>query len=111
MRRHQPRQSRRYPIRLELKEINNRSGAGIYLLDISAGGAKLESSTPFALNSPVNLSFIFPEENKEIRLSGRVVWVRPLMGTKSRYHIGLQLFQTFWEIDLLSRRLYDLIPK
>ncbi|MDD3580525.1 MAG: PilZ domain-containing protein [Desulfobacca sp.] len=107
----QSRKSRRYAIRLELKEINGKPGAGTYLLDLSATGAKLDSPTAFALNNPVKITFIFPGENKEICLGGRVVWVLPLMGKASRYLIGLQLFQSFWELDLLARRLQNLIPK
>ena len=107
----QSRKSRRFAIRLEHKEINGKPGTGTYLLDLSATGAKLESPTAFALNNPVNFTFIFPAENKEFRLGGRVVWVRPLMGQPARYLIGLQLFQSLWELDFLARRLENLIPK
>ncbi|MFP3867502.1 MAG: PilZ domain-containing protein [Desulfobacteraceae bacterium] len=111
MRQRKDRRARRYPVRVELKEINGKPGAGNFLLDLSAMGAKLETGTAFVPGTPVEISFIFPEGEEEVRLAGRVVWSRPVIGQLSRYTLGIKLFQSLWELEFLARRWQNLQTK
>ncbi|MBW1918296.1 MAG: PilZ domain-containing protein [Deltaproteobacteria bacterium] len=111
MRRPKPRRSRRYLIQVELLELNNKPGAGNYLRDLSAMGARLETATSFVARTPVEFTFILPGEEEAMRLGGQVVWARPVIGKLSRYLVGVKLFQTLWELDLWSRRWEGLQPK
>lgn len=97
------RRAQRYPVRLEVKEINGRLAAGTFLVDLSALGARLESPVPLAPRNQVNFTVFLPGAATETRLSGVVVWVKPLLDSPGRYQIGLQFHGRSWEIDQLGR--------
>ena len=97
------RRAQRYPVHLEVKEINGQPVADTFLLDLSALGARLESTIPLPVRNPVDVSFFLPATNQETRVAGAVVWMKPVLTAPGRYQMGLQFFNTNWEIDQLGR--------
>ena len=73
-------------------------------MDLSSLGAQLESPLFMALRTPVEFVFRFPWEEKETRLSGLVVWIKPLIGKPGRFRLGMRFFNAFWELDMLARQ-------
>ena len=103
-----PRRVMRYPVRLELAEINGQSAQGSYVLDISALGAKLETVAPLSPRELVDFAFFLPEEHTPRRLAGQVVWMRPAPTAPERFWVGVRLLQSVWELDQLGRRWQSL---
>jgi len=97
------RRAQRYPVNLEVKAINGKPVADTFLKDLSALGARLESPTPLAPKIRVDVSFFLPAAAQETRVAGAVVWVKPLVEAPGRYQMGLQFFNTNWQIDQLGR--------
>jgi hypothetical protein len=71
------------------------------MLDISAWGAKIESMVSLLPDSPVELSFPLPGEEKEnhVRLVGKVVWAGQMPISK-RNQTGLKFYNS---LDQLNR--------
>ena len=97
------RQAQRYPAKLAVTNLNGRPVTDTFLLDISAIGAKMDSSTPLAPRNPVEVIVVFPWTQTETNLSGVVMWMRPSMASPGRYLMGLKFHQRFWDIDQLGR--------
>jgi hypothetical protein len=97
------RRAQRFSVRLEVKEFNGKPGAGIFIVDLSALGAKVESPTPLAPRNQVEMSFSLPGGHGEVRAVGTVAWVRPIMTQSGRYLLGVKFFNSFWDIDQLGR--------
>ena len=104
MKRRVDRKVRRFPVRLSLHELNNRPAPDSYLVDLSSLGAQLESPQFMALRTPVEFVFRFPWEEKETRLSGQVMWIKPLIGKPGRFRMGMRFFSAFWELDMFARQ-------
>lgn len=83
--------------------LNGQPVTDTFLLDLSALGDRLESSTPLALRYPVEISFLLSGAQTETKLAGVVVWVRPLVATPRRYLMGLEFYGCYWDIDQLGR--------
>ena len=98
------RKVQRFPVRLSLHEVNGRPAPDSYLVDISSLGAQLEISQFMALNAPLAFVVRFPWGEKETHLSGKVRWIKPLIGKSGRFRLGLHFFSPFWELDLLARQ-------
>ncbi len=98
-----PRRVKRYPVRLEVREINGRPSPGALVVDISSLGARLETSQPLAPRNPVKFSVMLPGQDKESQLAGRIIWMLPLLAAPGRYWLGLQFFQPQWEVERLVR--------
>jgi hypothetical protein len=103
-----PRKSRRYPVSLEVKELNGQPGAETRILDLSAQGARLETSALLPLRELVDFTFTYPGDLVPIRLGGQVVWTRPSPAAPGRYLVGLRLLQSCWDLIQLTRRLESL---
>jgi hypothetical protein len=97
------RKAQRYPAKLGVSAINGRPVTDTFLLDISALGAKLESSSPLAPHYPVEIDVFLPGAQTETNLAGVVIWVQPLMASAGRFLMGIQFHQRFWDIDQLGR--------
>lgn len=97
------RRAQRYTVNYEVKAINGKPVADTFVKDLSALGARLESPTPLSPKIPVDVSFFLPALHQETRVAGAVVWVRPLVESPGRYQMGLQFFNTNWQIDQLGR--------
>jgi hypothetical protein len=97
------RRAQRYPVRLEVKEINGQPVADTFLVDLSALGARLDSPMPLSPRNRVEVSFFLPAAGQVTRLAGAVVWLKPLVSAPGRYQMGLQFFNSFWDIDQLGR--------
>lgn len=89
------RRAKRYPVHLEVKELNGQPVADTYLIDISTLGGRLESPTPLALRDQVEFSFYLPDADSETRLAGVVVWVQPAAGKPGHYHLGVEFHSSF----------------
>ncbi|MBI4643543.1 MAG: PilZ domain-containing protein [Deltaproteobacteria bacterium] len=103
MKRRVPRQAQRYPAKLAVTNLNGRPVTDTFLMDISALGAKLESSTPLARRYPVEINILFPGAQTETKLAGMVVWMRPSVASPGRYLMGVKFHQRFWDLDQLGR--------
>ncbi|MBI4643291.1 MAG: PilZ domain-containing protein [Deltaproteobacteria bacterium] len=97
------RRAQRYSVRLEVKEINGQPVADTFLVDLSALGAKLESSLPLSPRNQVEFSFLLPVTDTITKVAGVVVWLKPVMSAPGRYQMGLQFFNPYWDIDQLGR--------
>jgi predicted ribosomally synthesized peptide with nif11-like leader len=74
------RQTEHYKISFQLTEINGLTLAGGVMVDLEARGNQMEFCFPWPPGSLVEISFILPSEdgNKQVRLSGKVVWSEPV---------------------------------
>jgi hypothetical protein len=97
------RRVKRYPVRLPVRELNGQPAHDTYVVDLSSLGARLETASPLAPRNLVEFTVILPEDNTETRLSGQVVWMRPLLHLPGRFQMGLQFFGPQWDIDRLAR--------
>jgi len=97
------RRAQRFPVHLEVKKINGQPVADTFLLDLSALGARLESPMPLAPRNQVEISFFLPATDQETLVAGAVVWMKPMVTAPGRYQMGLQFFNTNWQIDQLGR--------
>jgi hypothetical protein len=104
MKRRVGRKVQRFPIRLSLHELNGQPAPDSYLVDISSLGAQVESPLFLSLRAPMELIIRFPWDEKETRLSGQVVWVKPLIGKPGRFRLGMRFFTAFWDLDNLARQ-------
>lgn len=100
LRRGEQRQGRRYPLQVELLEINGQSLPGCFLTELSAEDARLE--LPFALPSlsPLSIRFRLPGHQDDLVMHGRVAWSRPGV-LRHRFVLKLQFYQPHWEIERL----------
>jgi hypothetical protein len=98
----QRRHARRYNINAELIETNGNPGNGSKIIDLSMNGAKVEVpfSPPFM--SQIALKFSLPESEKIFHVVGRVIWSRMTL-QRGWYEVGVQFYQSHWEIDQLLR--------
>ena len=95
------RKTKRYDVFLKVTEINGQPMDDTVILDISAWGAKIESMVSLLPDSPVELSFFLPGEEKEahVRLVGKVVWAGQ-MSISKRNQAGLKFYHS---LDQLNR--------
>jgi hypothetical protein len=99
-----PRQALRYPVSLEVQELNGQPGDQTRILDLSAQGAKLETSLLLSPRELVDFAFTYPGGPAPVRLGGQVVWTRPAPAAPGRYLVGLRLLQSCWDLVQLTRR-------
>lgn len=99
-----PRRAKRYPVRLPVMELNGRPVSDTLVVDVSSLGARLESSTPLAPRNVAEFVVTLPGHNGPMRLSGTVVWLRPLLHSPGRFQMGVQFFGPAWEIDRLAQK-------
>jgi hypothetical protein len=97
------RRAQRYPVHLEINSLNGKPAGGSFIVDLSALGAKLESSTPLSPRHQVEFTFTLPGCAAETKAVGTVVWMRPLLTAPGRYHMGIKFFNSVWEIDQMGR--------
>lgn len=86
-----PRKCPRYPVVLEVSEVNGQPVSGIFILDFSNSGAKISAPTPFDNSATIDLAFTLPGESSLIRIGGRVVWSK-LVPEEAQYHAGIEFF-------------------
>lgn len=97
------RRVKRFGVRLTVRLINGQPVRDTYVVDLSSLGARLETDKPLAPRNPVEFTVILPDQQGETRLSGQVMWMRPLLHFPGRFHLGVQFFGPNWEIDRLAR--------
>ncbi len=97
------RRVRRFPVRLPVTEMNGRPVQDAYVVDLSSLGARLETPAPLSPGNPVTVAVVLPGSEGPTRLSGQVVWMRPLTQQPGRYHLGLRFHGPDWDIDRLAR--------
>lgn len=97
------RQAQRYTAKMVVTNVNGQPVSDAFLLDISALGAKLESSTPMAPRNPVEVVVLLPWAQTEANFAGVVTWIQPLGASPGRYLMGIEFYQRFWDIDQLGR--------
>ncbi len=97
------RRVKRYPVRLQVRELNGQPAHETYVVDLSSLGARLETASPLAPRKLVEFTVILPDHEIETHLSGQVKWLRPLLHFPGRFEIGLQFFGPQWDIDRLAR--------
>ncbi len=97
------RRVKRYPVRLPVLELNGQPVADTLVVDVSSLGARLESTTPLAPRNPVEFVVPLPGYADPVKLSGTVVWMRPLVHAPGRFHLGVQFFAPCWQIEKLAQ--------
>lgn len=98
-----PRRVQRYPTRLTVKELNGKPVMDLLVVDLSAMGARLEGPTPLAARKAVDLTLRLPGSDVDTRLSGQVMWLRPLVERPGFFQMGIQFFAAVWDLDRLGR--------
>lgn len=98
------RKVQRFPVRLSLHELNGQPAPDSYLVDLSSLGAQVEIPLFLALHTTVEFVVRFPWRETETRLSGQVIWIKPVIGRPGRFRLGMRFFSAFWELDLLARQ-------
>jgi hypothetical protein len=94
----------RFVNRLELKEINQKPGAGVFLLDISAVGARIDAPFAPALWSLVEFTLSPPGEECIVTFKGKVIWMRPVISSPGRFSFGVDFLQPRWDVDQMARK-------
>lgn len=94
------RQFRRYDLHLELLELNGKKMTDCFLVDLSAGGAKLELPFSPPMLSPLTFRCQIGPRTEPLTFHGRVVWSKPGL-IRNRFVVGLQFYQLHWEIERL----------
>jgi hypothetical protein len=102
-RRRVPRRAQRYQVRWAVKEINGKPVRDAWVVDISCMGARLETTAALSPNLPVRFTVSRPDEEAELTLNGRVVWMRPIFSSPGRFTQGLQFYGINWELERLAR--------
>lgn len=90
-------------MRLEVKEFNGQPVTDACVVDISSLGARLEAAISLSPRNTAEFSVVLPGTNGPTRLSGKVVWLRPVMDRPGRFQMGVQFFGPQWDIDRLAR--------
>ena len=96
------RRAKRYSVSLQVVKLNGQETRNTFVVDISSLGARLETDMPLAPRNLVEISVLFPEHTVETRLSGKVMWMRPLIEKPGRFQMGLQFFSPQWDVDRLA---------
>jgi hypothetical protein len=67
--------------------------SGVYVEDLSARGARIETTTQMPLDLKAQLAFGVPDSSLEIAVSGKVVWssIKSISGDFRRYRAGLMI--------------------
>ena len=92
----------RFPTKF--KESHNDYGAEVFLRDISAEGAKIQSRSHPLLNHPIELVIDLPDGHGPMVLAGRVVWVRNGLAD-GNWNAGVK----FNRVNLMrTQRIYNL---
>lgn len=99
-----PRRAQRYPVRWAVTEINGKPAEDAWVVDISCMGARLETTFALSPKLSVTLTVSLPDEMPEIKLTGRVVWMRPIFTSLGRYHQGIQFYGINWDLDRLGKQ-------
>ena len=97
------RKVKRYEVNWAVKKLNGKLIELAQLLDISSLGTRLEANQGLAPRNLVEILVDLPGEGKEVKLSGQVMWMRPLVESPGRFQIGVKFFNANWEIDRLVR--------
>lgn len=100
------RRAPRYPLRVEVKEINNQPGRGAYLLDIHPFGVKIEVPQPLEPTEVVELKAVLPGDKNETILEGEVIWLDNASDSPGSFIIGISLFQPHWEFTRFESSKY-----
>jgi hypothetical protein len=90
----------RYPVDWEVKTCNGHPVTQTLLLDISAMGARVEGSQPLYKQRHVEFTYLMPGDDRQRRLTGVVMWMRPLGHKPGHYQMGVEFYQPNWSLDL-----------
>ena len=103
-RRRVPRRAQRYQVRWAVTEINGKPARDAWVVDVSCMGARLETSSSLSPNMSVNFTVSLPDGKTELRLTGRVIWMRPIFSSHGRYYQGVQFYGVNWGLERLAKR-------
>jgi hypothetical protein len=103
-RRRVPRRAQRYPVRWVVSEINGKPVRDAWMVDVSCMGARLDTATALGPNTPVKFTLILPDDDKELVVNGRVVWMRPIFSSRGRFHQGIQFYGINWDLEHLAKK-------
>lgn len=99
-----PRRAPRYPVRWAVTEINGRPARDAWVVDVSCMKARLETNFALSPNTPVTFTVNLPDEAPDLRLKGRVNWMRPIFSSPGRYHQGVQFHRLNCDLDRLGKK-------
>ncbi len=96
------RQLPRYPLQLQVKEINGSPVMDTYLIDIGPLGARMKTTLPFNTTDLVKLTIDLSVKGKEISLLGEVVWSDFWMAYPGYFILGISFLQPCWDLGDLG---------
>ncbi len=103
-RRRVPRPAPRYPVRWAVTEINGRPARDAWVVDVSCMKARLETTFALSPNASVTFTVSTPEGNPDLRLKGRVTWMRPTFANTGRYHHMVEFHRLNCDLDRLGKK-------
>jgi hypothetical protein len=90
-------------VRWAVKEINGKPARDAWVVDMSCMGVRLETTFALSPNLSVKFTVTLSDEETEIVLHGRVVWMRPIFISPGRFHQGVQFYGVNWDLDRLAK--------
>ena len=100
---------------LEYREMDDTSGRGGMVVNVSEGGFLIESVKDMPVGASLNIAVLFPKwfELAEFRLTAAIVWKeRHLKEEWVGYQYGLRISQIikedFWKLTLLLKGQFNL---
>jgi hypothetical protein len=103
-RRRVPRRAPRYPVRWAVTEIDGRPARDAWVVDVSCLKARLETNFALSPDTPVAFTVSLPDGTPDLRLKGRVTWMRPTFANTGRYHHMVEFHRLNCDLDRLGKK-------
>ena len=97
------RKALRHASNLEVLEVDNKRVTETYLKDLSTTGCKIEAPSLYSVKRPLKIKLKLPSSEKELILTGQVVWSRPVFQKPGRFMMGVRFNVPSWELQSLLK--------
>lgn len=100
------RRAPRYPVALEVKELNGNQEPESYIQDISAYGALLETPILMVPEDAITILVCLGEGGEECTLKGVVVWIRSTIYKENRFLIGINFMEPNLQLEEVGEKYF-----
>jgi hypothetical protein len=91
-------------VRWAVTDINGTPARDAWVVDVSCAKARLETTFPLSPNMPVTFTVKLRDETRDLKLTGRVTWMRPIFSSPGRFHQGVQFHRVNCDLDRLGKK-------
>jgi hypothetical protein len=91
-------------VRWAVSEINGKPVRDAWMVDVSCMGARLDTAAALSPNMPVKFTLVLPDDDTELVVNGRVIWMRPIFSSRGRFHQGIQFYGINWDLDRMAKK-------